>query len=130
MGHLSPVPGTGPNAKKFVLVRVRFISLLDVRFSLHNRILISFVRQVNNAPVPIPSCQSGPSSSCPLAQFEAFVNGPQARANGDFVQRCGLANVTGAPDVVDIFTNPLSAAAMSKAFTLGIDPQVGVPAPP
>ncbi|KAJ3559463.1 hypothetical protein NM688_g332 [Phlebia brevispora] len=104
-GQLNPVPGTGRNARKFVRVRA------------------------NDAPVPIPACMSGPGSSCPLADFEAYVKGPQATLLGDFVQKCGLANVTNDPDTVDFYVNINSKAANTSIFMLGVDPQVGEPNP-
>ncbi|KAJ3748132.1 phosphoglycerate mutase-like protein [Lentinula detonsa] len=56
------------------------------------------------APVPIPSCSSGPGRTCPLAQFMEMVNGPLATAAGDFMEVCGLENVTG-PGVSGISGN-------------------------
>ncbi len=70
---------------------------------------------------------SGPASSCPLTEFAAYVNGPQAAKAGDFVAECGLADVPGAADVVDFFVDPHSTAAKTNTFLLGIDPQVGMP---
>ena len=35
----------------------------------------TFVRiRVDHAPVPIPSCASGPGSTCPLGQFEQYIH--------------------------------------------------------
>ena len=70
---------------------------------------------------------SGPGSSCPLAEFEDYVNGPQAAKAGDFVKKCGFSNATGVADTVDFFTNPHSTAANTSTFLLGVDPQVGTP---
>ncbi|KAL0956701.1 hypothetical protein HGRIS_002824 [Hohenbuehelia grisea] len=55
-----------------------------------------FVRiRVNNAPVPIPGCSSGPGASCPL---DGLVKHIQQRSliAGRFVQQCGLENVADA----------------------------------
>ena len=71
---------------------------------------------------------SGPSGSCPLAQFETYVNNRSAEL-GDFIQLCGLSNVTGDPDIVDFYTNPQSRGANTSMVLLGIDPQVGQPNP-
>lgn len=60
--------------------------------------------------VPLPTCASGPGASCPLNDFVKYVANRQA-VLGDFVQRCGLSNVTNSPDVVDFYTNPTSTAA-------------------
>ncbi|KAJ3729666.1 histidine phosphatase superfamily [Lentinula raphanica] len=60
--------------------------------------------RADNAPVPIPSCSSGPGHTCPLTQFLEMVNGPLATAAGDFMEVCGLANVTG-PGVSGISGN-------------------------
>ncbi|TDL27711.1 phosphoglycerate mutase-like protein [Rickenella mellea] len=87
VGQIVPVPGKGSNTKKFVRVRI------------------------NNAPVPIPGCTSGPGSSCSLQQFEQYVNVNRAKASGDFVTRCGLQNVKNASSTLNFFTNlPLNSA--------------------
>ena len=85
--------------------------------------------QVNNAPVPIPTCHDGPGGSCAVADFEAYVNGPRAALAGDFTKVCGLSNITGSPDVVDFYTDPASKLANTTIFALGVDPLVGVPNP-
>ncbi|KAJ4466269.1 phosphoglycerate mutase-like protein [Lentinula aciculospora] len=65
----------------------------------------SYVRvRADNAPIPLPSCSSGPGQTCSLAQFVEMVNGPLANAAGDFIAVCGLANVTG-PGVSGISGN-------------------------
>lgn len=65
----------------------------------------TFVRvRANDAPIPIPSCSSGPGSTCPLDQFTQYVNGPRKEVAGDFVQRCGLEGVKGATSVTSFFT--------------------------
>jgi hypothetical protein len=67
---------------------------------------------VNNAVVPLPTCQNGPGGSCGLVDFTNHV---RARGEflGDFSQRCGLGNAssTGVPDVVDFYVNPFDSAA-------------------
>ncbi|KAJ3929997.1 MAG: phosphoglycerate mutase-like protein [Lentinula lateritia] len=60
--------------------------------------------RADNAPIPVPSCSSGPGQTCPLAQFIEKVNGPLANSAGDFMEVCGLANVTG-PGVSGISGN-------------------------
>ncbi|PSS37521.1 hypothetical protein PHLCEN_2v635 [Hermanssonia centrifuga] len=97
IGQLAPVPGNGVHARKFVRIRV------------------------NNAPVPIPSCTSGPGASCPLADFSHHVNGQLAARAGDFVERCGLTSVVGAPDVVDFYVDPESKLANTTQLLLVID---------
>ncbi|KAF8515380.1 phosphoglycerate mutase-like protein [Hysterangium stoloniferum] len=67
-----------------------------------------FVRiKVNEAPVPIPGCASGPGSSCPLKSFTMYIEQRGALA-GDFVQRCGLSDVKNATSILNFFTNPPS----------------------
>ncbi|KAI0693965.1 phosphoglycerate mutase-like protein [Cytidiella melzeri] len=89
-GQVNAMPGTGPDAKKFV------------------RIL------VNNAVVPLPTCQNGPDASCALVDFLTYVT-QRGEVLGDFVQRCGLGNLTSmgvqVPDVVDFYVDPSSAGA-------------------
>jgi acid phosphatase len=60
--------------------------------------------QVNNAPVAIPGCASGPGASCPLASFAKYVDETRAKASGDFVQTCGLQNVSNATSAFTAFT--------------------------
>ncbi|KAF7295439.1 Phosphoglycerate mutase-like protein [Mycena indigotica] len=59
----------------------------------------AFVRiRVNNAPVAIPGCATGPGSTCPLDHFTTYIHKTRADVAGDFVERCGLkaiANATG-----------------------------------
>ncbi|KAI0084804.1 phosphoglycerate mutase-like protein [Irpex rosettiformis] len=86
-GTVNAVPGAGESSKKYVRVLV------------------------NNAVVPLPTCQDGPGRACALADFQTYV---QARGEfvGDFVQRCGLGNsTTTIPDTVDFYTNPESVGA-------------------
>ncbi|KAI0330668.1 phosphoglycerate mutase-like protein [Cubamyces sp. BRFM 1775] len=75
-----------------------------------------FVRiRINNAVVPVPNCDTGPGSSCPL---DAFATHTRTRAvvAGDFVDRCGLSGVKNATGNLDIFTQVPSRTAQS--FTL------------
>ena len=66
---------------------------------------------MNNAVVPLPTCQNGPGGSCPLLDFQAYVR-KRGEVVGDFVQRCGLSNSTMVvPDIVDFYTNPESEGA-------------------
>ncbi|KAF5389787.1 hypothetical protein D9757_006032 [Collybiopsis confluens] len=51
--------------------------------------------RADNAPIPLPKCSSGPGQTCPLDEFVEMVNGPLARAAGDFGEVCGLGNLTG-----------------------------------
>ena len=83
---------------------------------------------MNDAPVPIPGCQNGPGQSCALADFQTYVNS-RGPLMGDFVQVCGLSNVTNAPDVVDFYNNPVSKLANTSIFTFGVEPLIGVPNP-
>ncbi|KAJ7709541.1 phosphoglycerate mutase-like protein [Mycena rosella] len=65
----------------------------------------SFVRvRVDRAPVAIPGCTSGPGSTCPLAQFTSYIDTTRATASGDFVQRCGLQNVSNATSTATFLT--------------------------
>ncbi|KAJ6597247.1 phosphoglycerate mutase-like protein [Mycena vulgaris] len=65
----------------------------------------TYVRvRVDRAPVAIPGCTSGPGSSCPLAQFTSYIDTTRAKASGDFVQRCGLQNVSTAISTATFFT--------------------------
>ncbi|KAF8588893.1 phosphoglycerate mutase-like protein [Ramaria rubella] len=67
-----------------------------------------FVRvKVNEASVPIFDCVSGPGSTCPLENFAGFIE-ERGKLAGDFVQRCGLSNVSNATSVLNFFTNPPS----------------------
>lgn len=55
-----------------------------------------FIRIRNdNAPLPLPSCTSGPGDTCPFDEFVEMVNGPLAAAAGDFIEVCGLTGQTG-----------------------------------
>jgi hypothetical protein len=60
--------------------------------------------QVNHAPVAIPGCISGPGSTCPLAKFTSYVDTVRAAAAGDFVQKCGLQDVSNATSEATFFT--------------------------
>ncbi|KAG6883739.1 hypothetical protein C0993_004158 [Termitomyces sp. T159_Od127] len=63
----------------------------------------SLFRQINNAPVAIPGCVSGPGNSCPLDEFTAYVQ-QRGVASGDYVKTCGLENVSNATSVVSFLT--------------------------
>ncbi|KAG6839524.1 hypothetical protein C0991_001881 [Blastosporella zonata] len=64
----------------------------------------SYVRvRIDNAPVAIPGCTSGPGSTCPLDQFTSYVK-RRASASGDFIQTCGLQNVSNATSVASFLT--------------------------
>ena len=64
-----------------------------------------FVRvRVDNAPVPIPNCISGPGSTCPLSSFVQYVQVERAGFAGDFVERCGLTGVEGATSNLSFLT--------------------------
>ncbi|KIP03175.1 hypothetical protein PHLGIDRAFT_130304 [Phlebiopsis gigantea 11061_1 CR5-6] len=96
-GQRVALPGTAAGAQKYVRVRI------------------------NNAVVPVPGCASGPGSSCPLAAFEQYVNGPRAAAAGDFVKVCGLQGVANATGAVDFFTQVPSTNAQSSVFQLPVN---------
>lgn len=68
--------------------------------------------------MPVPGCTSGPGSSCPLASFSKYINGPRAAAAGDFVKVCGLQNVSNATGEVDFFTQVPSTNAQSTVVEL------------
>lgn len=52
----------------------------------------TFVRiRVNEAVYPVPSCQSGPGKSCPLADYAKYVS-DKLEANGDFVEICNATD--------------------------------------
>ncbi|KAG6811494.1 hypothetical protein H0H92_007142 [Tricholoma furcatifolium] len=59
--------------------------------------------RIDNAPVAIPGCTSGPGSTCPLGQFTTFVN-QRGVASGDFITTCGLQNVSNATSVASFLT--------------------------
>ncbi|KAG6856608.1 hypothetical protein H0H87_002563 [Tephrocybe sp. NHM501043] len=64
----------------------------------------AYVRvRINNAPVPIPGCASGPGAMCPLDKFTSYVK-ERGAAAGDFVAVCGLENVANATSVVSFLT--------------------------
>ncbi|KAG5352795.1 hypothetical protein C0989_000457 [Termitomyces sp. Mn162] len=64
----------------------------------------SYVRiRINNAPVAIPGCTSGPGSSCPLDEFTTYVK-QRGIASGDYVKTCGLQNVSNATSVASFLT--------------------------
>ncbi|KAG6818931.1 hypothetical protein H0H93_000219 [Arthromyces matolae] len=67
----------------------------------------SYVRvRINNAPVAIPGCTSGPGSTCPLNKFTSYMK-QRATASGDFIKTCGLQSVTNATTVASFLTtNP------------------------
>ena len=86
--------------------------------TLNNATNQTFVRiRANDAPIPLPGCTSGPGSTCPLDQFTAMVNGPLKAAAGDFVEKCGLQNVTGATSV----TSFLTTAGDGKSMLIGLE---------
>ncbi|RDB18642.1 Acid phosphatase PHO1 [Hypsizygus marmoreus] len=63
-----------------------------------------FVRvRINNAPVPVPDCTSGPGATCPLHDFLGHVE-KRSVQSGDFVQRCGLTGVANATSKVEFLT--------------------------
>ncbi|KAJ7510181.1 phosphoglycerate mutase-like protein [Mycena galericulata] len=51
-----------------------------------------------------PGARRGPVPTCPLSQFTAYVDTTRANAAGDFVQRCGLQNVSNATSDATFFT--------------------------
>ncbi|KII87239.1 hypothetical protein PLICRDRAFT_177012 [Plicaturopsis crispa FD-325 SS-3] len=71
----------------------------------------------NNAPIRIPGCDSGPGSTCPLAQFAAYVD-KRGRVAGDFVQKCGLSAVKNATSVLDVFVNLKGGLATESVVSL------------
>ncbi|OBZ78367.1 Acid phosphatase PHO1 [Grifola frondosa] len=87
-------PGRSADAEKFVPVRI------------------------NNAPVPLSGCTSGPGSSCPLQSFAEYVERQRAAVAGDFVERCGLRGVSNATGVLDIFTEVPSRNAQSSVLAV------------
>ncbi|KIY71023.1 phosphoglycerate mutase-like protein [Cylindrobasidium torrendii FP15055 ss-10] len=66
--------------------------------------------RVNNAPVPIPGCQSGPGKACALASFGDHV-AKMGRIAGGFAERCGLTNATGNTDELTFYTHSGAAGA-------------------
>ncbi|KAK7062821.1 hypothetical protein VNI00_000316 [Paramarasmius palmivorus] len=65
----------------------------------------TFVRvKANDAPIPIPTCNSGPGESCPLDEFVEHVDGERKVASGDFVEMCGLQDVEGAVSEMKFLT--------------------------
>ncbi|KIK55009.1 hypothetical protein GYMLUDRAFT_176297 [Collybiopsis luxurians FD-317 M1] len=82
--------------------------------------------RADNAPVPIPKCSSGPGQTCRLSEFVQMVNGPLAKAAGDFIEVCGLTNVTG-PGVSGISGNGslvkfLTTKGDGVEVLVGLDP--------
>lgn len=66
----------------------------------------TFVRvRVDNAPVAIPGCTSGPGSTCPLNEFVDFIE-KRGVASGDFVKTCGLQNQKNATSEATFLTEP------------------------
>ncbi|KAL8290606.1 hypothetical protein RQP46_002864 [Phenoliferia psychrophenolica] len=57
---------------------------------------------VNHAPIPIPTCQSGPDGSCPASDFAEYIKERQA-LYGDFIGACGLTGQANATDGLGIF---------------------------
>ncbi|EKM53795.1 uncharacterized protein PHACADRAFT_260319 [Phanerochaete carnosa HHB-10118-sp] len=95
-GQLVLLPGEGTDAQKFIRVRV------------------------NHAVVPLPNCTSGPGLSCPLASFADYVYNERAAAAGDFIQVCGLQNVSNATGAIDFFTQVPSVNAQSVVLELPV----------
>ena len=59
----------------------------------------TFVRiNINDGIVPLPSCSSGPGSSCPLSDFVAYIK-KRGQEVGDFREVCGLDE--DAPDRIE-----------------------------
>ncbi|KAI0338911.1 phosphoglycerate mutase-like protein [Trametopsis cervina] len=92
---LTAVPGTGASAKKYIRVLV------------------------NNAVVPLPTCQNGPGKSCGLADFATYVQ-KRGEVLGDFDKRCNVSTTTSVPDTVDFYTNPTSVAAAVSRLDLPV----------
>ncbi|GJE97574.1 phosphoglycerate mutase-like protein [Phanerochaete sordida] len=95
-GQLVVLPGAGNDTEKFVRVRI------------------------NHAVVPLPNCTSGPGLSCPLASFAHFINTDRAAAAGDFIEVCGLQNVSNATGSVDFFTRVPSENAQSVVLEVPV----------
>ncbi|KZV86232.1 phosphoglycerate mutase-like protein [Exidia glandulosa HHB12029] len=77
------------------------------------RPLGTFVRvRINDAPVPIPGCTSGPGSTCSLNKFSAHVDAQGLRA-GDFAQRCGVTQTNATSDVTFLTRQPDTARGES-----------------
>jgi hypothetical protein len=53
---------------------------------------------VNSTPVPLPACHSGPADSCPMKDFEAFMEDRLERY-GDFAGACGIKDADEVPTV-------------------------------
>ncbi|TPX17645.1 uncharacterized protein E0L32_012056 [Thyridium curvatum] len=59
----------------------------------------SYIRiKLNDAVYPVPSCKSGPGSSCPLDDYVHYVQKKYA-ASGDWVKNCNVT-LAGAPTTV------------------------------
>ncbi len=59
----------------------------------------TFIRlRLNDAVYPLPSCQSGPGKSCPMAEYAAYVADKYA-AQGNWAENCNVT-VVGAEKVV------------------------------
>ncbi|TCD65160.1 hypothetical protein EIP91_003016 [Steccherinum ochraceum] len=67
----------------------------------------TFVRlRMNDAPVPMPNCTSGPGQTCPLDQFVQFINGPRQAVAGNFQERSG----DGVPMMIPVAGTPQGPA--------------------
>ncbi|CED83517.1 Multiple inositol polyphosphate phosphatase [Phaffia rhodozyma] len=63
----------------------------------------SYIRvRVNQAPIPIPDCQSGPGSTCPTDEFITYIQGRKDQY-GDFVKACALEDQKNATSALGIF---------------------------
>ncbi|KAH8151809.1 uncharacterized protein LAJ45_03800 [Morchella importuna] len=74
----------------------------------------SYVRiRLNDAVYPVSSCQSGPGRSCPLDQYVKLVQAKNAKA-GDFVETCGIQNVTGTAETTFFMDDKLEWVRVVK----------------
>lgn len=74
---------------------------------------------MNNAVVPLPTCQNGPGKSCGLTDFATYVQ-KRGEVLGDFDKRCNVSTTTSVPDTVDFYTNPTSVAAAVSRLDLPV----------
>lgn len=61
----------------------------------------------------VSSCQSGPGRSCPLDQYVKLVQAKNAKA-GDFVETCGIQNVTGTAETTFFMDDKLEWVRVVK----------------
>ncbi|KAI0067654.1 phosphoglycerate mutase-like protein [Artomyces pyxidatus] len=79
-GQINMMPGDGQDTQRYIRIKV------------------------DNAPVPVPGCTSGPSATCPLTEFASYIK-KRGELVGDYVATCGLQDVANATGRADFFTN-------------------------